>query len=131
LIDGHGVDVLGLERVREAWENMGQVLARRLLGSQELELFNVLLHDDKAVALNYLAKRFCAKEALLKAMGTGMRPPFEWGDAQLLNDEKGKPYFLLGGMLMVALSGKLIHVSVSDHSDVVIGSVIIEKSQDV
>jgi holo-[acyl-carrier-protein] synthase len=92
---------------------------------------NVLLHDDKAVALNYLAKRFCAKEALLKAMGTGMRPPFEWGDAQLLNDEKGKPYFLLGGMLMVALSGQLIHVSVSDHSDVVIGSVIIEKSQDV
>jgi holo-[acyl-carrier protein] synthase len=128
LIDGHGVDVMGMERVRDAWENMGQVLVRRLLGPKELEVFSSLMKEDKAVALNYLAKRFCAKEALFKAMGTGMRPPFEWGDAQLLNDELGKPYFSFGGMLMVALSGKLIHVSVSDHSDIVIGSVIIEKS---
>lgn len=131
MITGHGIDVMGMPGVKNAWENMGMVLVRRVLGPKELEVFNSIVSDDPDTALNYLAKRFCAKEALFKAIGTGMRPPFDWHDAQLLNEQSGKPFFEFGGMLTVKLSGMIVHVSVSDHSDTVIGSVIIEKNQDV
>lgn len=131
MITGHGVDVMGMPGVKSAWENMGMVMVRRVLGPKELEVFNSMVCDDTPMALNYLAKRFCAKEALFKAIGTGMRPPFDWHDAQLLNEDSGKPFFEFGGMLTVKLSGMIVHVSVSDHSDIVIGSVVIEKKQSV
>jgi holo-[acyl-carrier protein] synthase len=131
LIKGHGVDVMNMQGVKNAWENMGMVMVRRILGRKELEVFNSLVSDDTPMALNYIAKRFCAKEALFKAMGTGMRAPFDWHDAQLMNEDSGRPYFLFEGVLSVELSGKIVHVSVSDHSDIVIGSVIIEKTENV
>lgn len=131
MIKGHGVDVMNMQGVKNAWENMGMVMVRRILGRKELEVFNSLVSDDTPMALNYIAKRFCAKEALFKAMGTGMRAPFDWHDAQLMNEDSGRPYFLFEGVLSVELSGKIVHVSVSDHSDIVIGSVIIEKTENV
>jgi holo-[acyl-carrier protein] synthase len=131
LIKGHGVDVMNMQGVKNAWENMGMVMVRRILGRKELEVFNSMVSDDTPMALNYIAKRFCAKEALFKAMGTGMRAPFDWHDAQLMNEDSGRPYFLFEGVLSVELSGKIVHVSVSDHSDIVIGSVIIEKTENV
>jgi holo-[acyl-carrier protein] synthase len=131
LIKGHGVDVMNMQGVKNAWENMGMVMVRRILGRKELEVFNSMVSDDTPMALNYIAKRFCAKEALFKAMGTGMRAPFDWHDAQLMNEDSGRPYFLFEGVLSVELSDKIVHVSVSDHSDIVIGSVIIEKTENV
>jgi holo-[acyl-carrier protein] synthase len=122
---------MNMQGVKNAWENMGMVMVRRILGRKELEVFNSLVSDDTPMALNYIAKRFCAKEALFKAMGTGMRAPFDWHDAQLMNEDSGRPYFLFEGVLSVELSGKIVHVSVSDHSDIVIGSVIIEKTENV
>jgi len=126
LITGHGVDIIGLDRVRQMFDKMGDAVARHVLGATELETFQDIMRTDKELALNYLAKRLAAKEAFYKALGSGMTAPYTWQDAELLNDEMGKPYFKFSGMTLVAVNNRQAFVSVSDHSDMVIGSVIIE-----
>lgn len=126
MITGHGVDIIGLDRVRQMFDKMGEAVARHVLGKSELQTFEEVMRTDKELALNYLAKRLAAKEAFYKALGSGMTAPYTWQDAELLNDEMGKPYFKFSGMTLVAINNRNTFVSVSDHSDMVIGSVIIE-----
>ena len=126
MITGHGVDIIGLDRVRQMFDKMGEAVARHVLGKSELQTFEDIMRTDKELALNYLAKRLAAKEAFYKALGSGMTAPYTWQDAELLNDEMGKPYFKFSGMTLVAINNRNTFVSVSDHSDMVIGSVIIE-----
>lgn len=66
MIFGIGTDVLRLDRVERIWERYGEHFARRLLLDEEANLF-----ANAKQPVRFLAMRFAAKEAIVKAMGTG------------------------------------------------------------
>ena len=76
-----GVDIIEIERIQEAVEMWGERFLRRVYTDAEIKLYK------KADAL---AVRFAGKEAVMKALGTGMRG-IGWRDIEILHEPSGKP----------------------------------------
>ena len=89
---GHGVDVIECPRVLQMLEDHGNRFLERVFTSHELEYCR--RHKEST---QRLAGRFAAKEAVLKALGTGMRGRMKWTDVQIANDDFGKPEIALTG----------------------------------
>ena len=83
---GIGVDIVQNKRIRNLIGN--NKFISRTFGKKEIEISKKF--TDKT---NYFAKRFSAKEALVKAIGSGFRFNLNFKDIQILNDKLGKPYF--------------------------------------
>tara|TARA_Y100001935_G_C17063652_1_gene388030 strand:+ start:92 stop:517 length:426 start_codon:yes stop_codon:yes gene_type:complete len=83
---GIGVDVIENKRIKNLIKNKRFIL--RTFGKKELELSKRSLNK-----VNYFAKRFAAKEALAKAIGTGFRNNLNFRNIQILNTTLGKPYY--------------------------------------
>ena len=92
MIYGIGVDLVRIARMHEALERFGDRFARRILTDHELAEFSSTRRRSE-----YLAKHFAAKEALLKALGTGLRMGIKWHDMEVRNDTLGKPYLVCSG----------------------------------
>ncbi|MDJ0928300.1 MAG: holo-ACP synthase, partial [Gammaproteobacteria bacterium] len=86
MIFGVGIDILRAERVHAAYERFGQRFAERLLMPAELELFARQRNPQR-----FLAMRFAAKEAIVKAMGTGFANGMWIRDTGVIPDRFGKP----------------------------------------
>ena len=84
---GIGVDIVQNKRIRNLIKNNNFLI--RTFGKKEIQISKKFF--DKT---NYFAKRFSAKEALVKALGTGFRYNLNFKDVQILNNKLGKPYFL-------------------------------------
>ena len=84
---GIGVDIIQNKRIKNLIKN--KIFINRIFGKKEIVISKKFF--DKT---NYFAKRFSAKEALVKALGTGFRNNLNLKDIQILNDKLGKPYFL-------------------------------------
>ena len=124
MIFGIGTDVVEIHRIEAALERHGERFAQRVLCPPELERFRH--HRLKA---NYLAKRFAAKEAFTKALGTGIRAPANWHGVWVRNEPSGKPVLEFSDALAVLLRKKRItgaHVSLSDEKGVAFATVILE-----
>ncbi|NCW01169.1 MAG: holo-[acyl-carrier-protein] synthase, partial [Betaproteobacteria bacterium] len=89
---GIGLDRVLIHRIAAAYDRWGQRFAQRVLGPQELEVFWQRHQRHQRQGIQYLAKRFAAKEAFAKAMGLGLRSPMLMPRLELLNDSLGKPY---------------------------------------
>jgi len=83
---GIGVDVIQNKRIKNLIDN--KVFIKRAFGKNE-----VSLSKKTANKVNYFAKRFAAKEAFAKSIGTGFRNDLNFKDIEILNDKIGKPYF--------------------------------------
>ena len=83
---GIGVDVIENKRIKRLLNN--EVFIKRTFGKNEIKSSKKILNK-----INYFAKRFAAKEALAKSIGTGFRNNFNFKDIEILNDKLGKPYF--------------------------------------
>lgn len=92
MIFGIGVDVVRISRMETALGRHGRRFAERILSDYELEGF---AGSRRQAA--FLAKHFAAKEALLKALGTGLRMGIQWSDMEVHNDTLGKPFLICGG----------------------------------
>jgi holo-[acyl-carrier protein] synthase len=124
VIYGVGTDVVEIGRIEAALERYGERFARRILCPPELERF--AKHRLKA---NYLAKRFAAKEAFTKALGTGIRAPANWHGVWVRNLASGKPVLEFTDALSALLKKRGItsaHVSLSDEKGVAFATVILE-----
>ena len=86
MITGIGTDVVHIDRVKKVLDRYGDRFVNRILTPEE----RVRYARTKAKA-NHLAKRFAAKEAFSKAIGTGIRSPFRWHSITVARDPKGKP----------------------------------------
>src|SRR4029453_132374 len=86
VIFGVGTDVVEIERIRKALDRWGERFAERILCAPELSRFKK--HKQTAP---YLAKRFAAKEAFTKALGTGIKAPANWHGVWVANLPSGKP----------------------------------------
>ena len=83
---GIGVDVVQNKRIKSLIKN--KKFLSRTFGEKEIKISQKFL--DKT---NYFAKRFAAKEALAKSIGTGIRNNLNFKDIEILNDNIGKPFY--------------------------------------
>jgi holo-[acyl-carrier protein] synthase len=124
MIFGLGTDVVEIARIQQALGRFGEKFALRVLCEPELARF----HRHKLPA-NYLAKRFAAKEAFTKALGTGIKSPANWHGVWVVNLPSGKPELRFSDPLQKLLDGKGItraHVSLSDEKAMAFATVILE-----
>lgn len=128
MIFGIGTDVCDVRRIRETWLRRGDRFARRVLGAEELQVYEARLARVESRGVSYLATRFSAKEAFSKAIGLGIHPPMTWRACQILNLPGGRPVVKLDGALAAWFDERRLvaHVSVSDESDYATSFVMVE-----
>jgi holo-[acyl-carrier protein] synthase len=120
MIKGIGVDSVQIPRIQQKLSKWGLSFAERILGPQELDQF-LKLPSKKAA--NFLAKRFAAKEAIAKALGSGIGRPYRFTDIQVLNLPSGQPYVAINEKYDTAY--KKIHISLTDEPPIAIAFAII------
>jgi len=125
MIFGIGTDIVEVERIK----NLSSIskFAKKILSQKELNTFNSLNKDQKVY---FLSKQFAAKEAISKALGTGIGHEASLNNIEILRDEKGKPFFNAINELSILISDLGItktHVSLADESNYAIAMVILEK----
>ena len=124
MIYGVGTDVVEIGRIQAALDRFGERFARRILCEPELRRFAA-----HRLPANYLAKRFAAKEAFTKALGTGIHAPANWHGVWVANLKSGKPILEFTPELKALLTQRGIvhaHVSLSDEKGVAFATVILE-----
>lgn len=125
MIAGLGTDIVAISRLAALFERHGERLAARLLTPAErLELAHV------REPARFLAKRFAAKEAFGKALGTGLRAPATLQTIGVGHDALGKPIFVCHPVLDAHLQRHNLttHLSLSDERDYVVAVAILERS---
>ncbi len=132
MIYGVGTDILKLDRLVASYQRTNGRLAHRILGSEEMQVFQARLARNESRGMAYLATRFAAKEAFSKAIGLGMRSPMSWKAVQTLNDASGKPVIKCSGLLEKYVQERQLvaQVSISDEVNMVIAFVILSVHQD-
>lgn len=90
MIVGIGTDIVAVARMASGIEKYGERFTSRILSSDEFEIFSQ--HANQA---HYLAKRFAAKEAVVKALGCGFRDGISMRQVEISNDPLGKPQVTL------------------------------------
>ena len=124
MIFGVGTDIVEIERVRKALERWGERFAERILCPSELARFR-----KHKLPVAYLAKRFAAKEAFTKALGTGIRAPANWHGVWVVNMPSGKPVLEFTPALKTMLDKKQIsqaHLTLTDERGLAVATVILE-----
>lgn len=89
-IYGVGIDLVKLDRIEHALSQWGGRFEQRVFTGFERAACRSLKRPAACYAL-----RFAAKEAFVKALGTGIRKPVRWQDVEVRNDERGKPLIVL------------------------------------
>jgi len=124
VIYGVGTDVVEIARIKKALERWGDRFARKVLVDMEIKRF-----ASHRLRASYLAKRFAAKEAFAKALGTGIRAPASWHGVWVVNLPSGKPVLEFSAPLKKFLKEKGVtqaHISLSDEKGVAFATVILE-----
>jgi holo-[acyl-carrier protein] synthase len=124
VIYGVGTDVVEIGRIEKALARYGERFARRILCEPELQRFK-----DHRLPAAYLAKRFAAKEAFTKALGTGIHAPANWHGVWVRNLPSGKPVLEFSDALQQLLVLRGIdksHLSLTDERGVAMATVILE-----
>lgn len=119
-----GTDLVSIPRMARALMRHSVRLARRLLSDVELEEFQHLKRGRAA----FLARRFAAREAVAKALGTGIAQGVSWRDFEVRHDSKGAPQIHLHATARViakAAGVDCIHLSLSDEGDYALAFVVL------
>lgn len=99
-IIGHGMDLIETQRIDRIRQEHPDRFLERILTPRERAYC-----ERRKFPLPHIAGRFAAKEAILKALGTGWRGQIAWTDMEILNDEAGKPQVALSGHTEVIARG--------------------------
>lgn len=124
MLIGIGTDLAKIERFTAILQRRATAFTRRVLTANEQTAM-----QQAASPAAFLAKRFAAKEALLKALGTGLRNGISWQDMQVSNDDLGKPSMQLSGKAaeLAAEKGvKTLHLSITDEKEMALAFVVLE-----
>lgn len=124
MIFGIGTDIVEVARIEASITQFGDDLARRILAESEMQSYL-----QSQIKPRFLAKRFAAKEAFSKALGTGLRAPATFQNIAVSHDELGKPILILASELQGFLDSKNItqtHISISDEKNLAAAFVVLE-----
>ena len=94
VLEGVGCDLVSIDRIEKLIEKHGEKFPQRILSSSEIEIYNQKKDQHK---VEYLAKRWAGKEAVVKAAGSGFVSGTSWREISILNDENGKPLVMIEG----------------------------------
>ena len=128
MIYGIGTDIVSIERIQNILNKNRDGFINRVLTEHEKALF-----ANKADSAAFCAKRFAAKEAFSKALGTGIGRIVSFQDLTVRSNEHGKPYFMPSEKLRLYLQEKGIkhgHLSISDESQNALAFVVLEALDD-
>ena len=123
---GIGVDIVKNKRLISLTKN--KYFINRTFGKNEILISKKLTNKT-----NYFSKRFAAKEAFAKALGTGFRDDLNFKDIQILNDKLGKPYYLINPKIKNLVKKKKkvknfdLFLSISDEKDYSVAFAIIQQ----
>lgn len=123
MILGIGTDLVVVSRMTALLHRHGERTLEKLLAPGERDACRAAADPSR-----FLAKRFAAKEALGKALGTGIRAPVLLPAIEVAHDDLGKPLFRFHGALaeLVDRRGYRCHLSLSDEKDQALAFVIVE-----
>ncbi len=119
---GHGIDLVECSRIAELGERYGAMLLDRIITHSEQEYCRL-----RKRRWEHLAGRFAVKEAVLKALGTGLRGQMAWTDVQVTNDGLGRPIAIMEGHVRKIADEKGVTevlISISHTKDQAIASAI-------
>lgn len=124
MIFGIGTDIVDYARIETMWARYGMRFATRVLSERES-----LDYQASSNAARFLAKRFAAKEAFAKAVGTGLRDPVSLRRISISHDGLGKPVLQFDDVLhdhlaQLGISGH--HLSISDERTTIVAFVVLE-----
>ena len=124
MIHGIGTDVCSVPRIAKSLERFGERFVNRILTAEERARFNRT--RDKA---GHLAKRFAAKEAFSKAIGTGIHAPFTWHSITVTRNARGRPGIqpsaeMARHLASIGVTG--YHLSLTDDGDLAMAFVVLE-----
>ena len=124
MVIGVGCDLTSIARVERSLAQLGARFAERILAPAELALF-----ASSPQPAAYLAKRFASKEAVAKALGTGIGAAASFRDISISSSARGQPQVELSGSARAtaaAMGVRSIKISISDEADMALAFVILE-----
>jgi holo-[acyl-carrier protein] synthase len=127
VIFGIGTDILRVDRVESTYERFGQHFVDKLLMPHEAQLF---LKTKQPV--RFLAMRFAAKEAIVKAMGTGFSNGMWLRDSGVMPNRFGRPDVIFsarGEQKCIALGIGGAHVTLTDEAGLVVAVAVLERAE--
>ena len=125
-IIGIGVDIIRIDRIKSSIKNKNFI--NRTFGKKELLFFK-----KKKDKVRHFSKRFAAKEAFAKSLGTGFRDSLNFKDIQIFNDKLGKPYYFINSKIKNLIKKKKkikkfkLFLSIADEKEYSIAFTIIQK----
>jgi holo-[acyl-carrier protein] synthase len=123
MILGTGIDIVKISRIKNLIEKYGERFLKKIYTEAEIEYC-----QQKINSASSFAARFAAKEAVLKALGTGMRNN-SWQDIEVLNDDLGKPEVRLSAKTAIQaqeLGVRSIFLSISHEKEYSIAQIVME-----
>ena len=124
MIIGTGIDIVAISRFERFVKENNQPLFERIFTPGEQEYCTA-----KRFSAQHFALRFAAKEAFLKALGTGLRDGLSWREMEVCNDPLGKPVLRLSGsakQFFTERGGVSCHLSLSHDADAAVAMVVLE-----
>jgi holo-[acyl-carrier protein] synthase len=122
-IEGVGVDLVELDRIRAALERHGERFLDRILTAGE-RAYCYRRRDP----VPHVAARFAAKEAVVKALGTGFAQGIRWVDVEVERDEVGPPRIVLhGAAQQIAGEAARVHLSLTHDKGAAIAVAVLER----
>lgn len=124
MIYGIGTDIVEVERIHASLAQFGESFAKRILARSEWDDY-----ADSKLKARFLAKRFAAKEAFAKALGTGIRGDVSFQNIAVTHDALGRPLLQLSPPLQAFLKQHHIyqsHISISDEKNLALAYVVLE-----
>ena len=127
MIYGIGTDIVSIVRISRILSGRNsERFIERVLSEHEAAIFN-----NRGRRANYVAKRFAAKEAFAKALGTGIGKTVMFDDLTVRNESGGKPFFQVSEKLrqyLVEHHIKTAHLSLSDEASHAVAFVVLVKN---
>ena len=121
-----GVDIIENSRIKSLLTNKNFI--KRTFSKNEILISKKILNKT-----NFFSKRFAAKEAFSKALGTGFRDNLNFKDIEIVNNKLGKPYYLLTNKIKQLIKRKKkinnfkLFLSISDEKDYSVAFTVIQK----
>jgi len=125
MIIGIGTDIIDTRRINKVINRYGEKFKKRCFSNNE-----IIKSENRFKTSNSYAKRYAAKEACSKALGTGLARGIFWKDIEIVNDKYGKPSIILHNNALKRIKELTskdynIEVSLSDEKNYAIANVII------
>lgn len=124
MIVGIGTDIVNIDRINKIFIKFGDDFLQKNFHPMEIEQMKNLPEN---IHVNFLAKRFAAKEAFAKACGCGIGDGIAFKDIAVVNDKNGAPTIFISENSNITVNEYNIHISLSDDVPFAVAFVVISR----